>query len=79
MRASLGLICLLTAPAGCAVLPVPRQVPAAQAAWPTLLPIDQILAGVPPLPAADPAASVTARAAALKARAAALAQDDPPG
>lgn len=83
MRASPGLICLLTALAGCTALPDPKRAPerdpAAQAAWPVLLPIDEILAGVPPLPASDPAAAVTARAAALKARAAALGQADPSG
>lgn len=80
MRAPrLCLLCLLPALAACATFPALKDAPASQAAWPTLLPIDQILAGVPPSPATDPAAAVTARAAALKARAAALGQADPSG
>lgn len=80
MRAALaGLICLAPALAACTTLPTVREAPATQAAWPRLMPIDTLLAGVPPPPAADPAASVAARAAALRARAAALRSADSSG
>lgn len=72
MRAPLcGLLCLLPILAGCASLPGPREAAGTRAAWPALMPIDTVLAAVPP-PAPDPAAAVAARAAALRARAAAL-------
>lgn len=81
MRASrLGLICVLPGLAACAALPAvedPAEASAAQAVWPALMPIDALLASVPPAPAADPAAAVAARAAALRARAAALQATDP--
>src|SRR5690606_25023119 len=75
-------ICLMPVLAACATLPAFGDRPeaaAAQAAWPALMPIDALLAAVPPAPAADPAAAVAARAAALRARAAALQQVDPAG
>lgn len=65
--------------AGCATFPALDAAPepaATQAAYPALLPIDELLARVPPPPATDPAAALAARAAALKARAAALRQAD---
>ncbi len=80
MRAALaGLICLAPVLAACTTLPTVREAPATQAAWPRLMPIDTLLAAVPPPPAVDPAASVAARAAALRARAAALRSADPSG
>lgn len=80
MRAALaGLICLAPALAACASFPPIREAPTTQAAWPTLMPIDEVLAGVPPPPPADPALAVTARAAALRARAAELRQAGPAG
>lgn len=80
MRAALaGLICLAPALAACTTLPTVREAPATQAAWPTLMPIDTLLAGVPPPPVTDPALAVTARAAALRARAAALRAAGPSG
>ena len=75
-------ICVLPALAACAALPALKdrpEAPATQAAWPALMPIDALLAAVPPAPAADPAAAVAARAAALRARAAALQAADPAG
>lgn len=75
-------ICVLPVLAGCAALPAFKDRPdatATQAAWPALMPIDALLATVPPAPAADPAAAVAARAAALRARAAALQSADPAG
>ncbi len=80
MRAARLLALVLTPPiAGCATFPVLDASPepaAAQADYPVLLPIDTILAQVPPEPETDPAAALMARAAALKARAAALQQVD---
>lgn len=70
------LVALLLPPlAGCATLPALDGAPgpaASQAEYPDLLPLEELLAGVPPPPATDPAAALAARAAALKARAAAL-------
>jgi hypothetical protein len=80
MRAArLGLVCLLPALAACATFPALKDAPATQADWPTLMPIDALLAAVPPAPTADPAASVAARARALRARAATLRSADPSG
>ncbi len=50
--ARLGLLCLLPALAACATFPALKDAPASQAAWPTLLPMDTLLATVPPAPAA---------------------------
>ncbi|OYX45249.1 MAG: hypothetical protein B7Z02_01360 [Rhodobacterales bacterium 32-67-9] len=64
---------------GCATFPALDSTPeptVGQAAYPELLPLDELLAGVPPPPATDPAAALAARAAALKARAAALRAQD---
>ena len=82
MRPALRALLLLPLIAGCATLPVLRDRPepqAMQGAYPTLMPIDEALAAVPPPPATDPAASVAARAAALRARAAALRARGPAG
>lgn len=49
---------------------------AAKADYPALLPLDALLASVPPMPATDPAASQGAAAAALRARADALRGQD---
>lgn len=76
MRAArLGLICVLPALAACTALPAlddGQEASAARAEWPALMPIDGLLATVPPAPDSDPAAALMARAAALRARAAAL-------
>lgn len=76
MRAARYLVVLLLPPlAGCAAFPALDGAPepaASQAGYPDLLPIEELLAGVPPPPATDPATAVAARAAALRARAAAL-------
>ncbi|MCB2117378.1 MAG: hypothetical protein KDE00_14055 [Rhodobacteraceae bacterium] len=67
--------CLLAAAlAGCTPLPKVGAEDAAmrQASYPPLLPLEAILARVPPA-TPDPAAALAARAAALRARATALA------
>ena len=80
MRAARLLVALLMPPlAGCATFPAVDGAPepaASQAAYPKLLPLEELLAGVPPPPTTDPAAELEARAAALKARAAALREAD---
>lgn len=73
----------LAALAGCAPPPpalVGSRAPEVAAAdYPTLAPIDELLAAAPPAPEADPAAAVNARAAALRARAADLRAMETPG
>jgi hypothetical protein len=69
------LFAVMAALAGCT--PPPALIGAGapdvtSAAYPTLAPVDEILASAPPLPQTDPAAPVEARAAALRARAARL-------
>lgn len=80
MRAARLVVSLLTPLlAGCATFPALDAAPkpaATKAVYPALLPVDELLARVPPPPATDPAAELAARAAALKARAAALRQAD---
>jgi len=75
MRPAFVSLCTLALLAACATFPDLRgrpEPPATQSAYPTLLPIDALLAQVPPQPPADPGAAVSARAAQLRARAAAL-------
>ena len=66
----------------CATFPALDSVPepqATQATYPALMPIDELLAQIPPPPTTDPAAEVEARAAALRDRAAALQAIQPSG
>lgn len=65
------LAAALAATAGCSRL-TGDSGGADQAGYPALLPLETLNAAVPPLPAADPAAGLDARAAALRQRAAAL-------
>lgn len=74
MRALPVLTLALVAPvfAACARFPeveAAESATVASAPYPALLPIDALVAGAPPGPSSDPAASVTARAAALRTRA----------
>ena len=65
--------------AGCATFPLLEATPeqaVEQAAYPVLMPIDALLASVPPAPETNPQAELDARAAALRARAAALRNSD---
>lgn len=69
------LIAAIAALAGCTPPPVltGTGAPAVTSApYPTLAPVDELLAAAPPVPETDPAAAVEARAAALRARAAGL-------
>lgn len=69
------LIVALAALAGCTPPPAltGTGAPAVTSApYPTLAPVDELLAAALPAPAADPAAPVEARAAALRTRAAGL-------
>jgi hypothetical protein len=69
------LFAALAALAGCTPPPAltGTGAPAVTSApYPTLAPVDELLAAVPPLPQTDPAAPVEARAAALRTRAATL-------
>lgn len=63
---------LAAALSGCTAVHGPGTAATRQPGYPALLPLDAILADLP-MPAPDPAAGLSGRAAALRARAAALA------
>lgn len=79
MRPALFVSFIVPLLAACATFPELGDTPgpvATQAAYPVLLPIDTLLAQVPPAPPTDPGAAVAARAAALRARAATIGAAD---